>query len=74
MNKNKAKMAAGVFCATFFLMLALLAKLAPWALVWILWTFAVPGVFKFCRVTYIWLLGMAEPAAEKQEGAHEQTD
>lgn len=60
---SKAKARIVTVCLFVFIVLlcANIVALWPRALPWVLGVFAIPGAWKFCRVTYKWLTVEEQP-------------
>lgn len=54
-NKQKAKVVTAVIFAFILLLCSNLVALFPAVLVWVLFIFAIPGAWWFCKVAYLWL-------------------
>lgn len=55
-SETKAKLVTALLCALLCLLCSDIVGMWPAALPYILGAFAVPGIWKFARVLYIWLL------------------
>ena len=66
MYPKKARFVTIMFCGMVFTSLTEIALMAPWTLTWILAAFAVPGAWKFVRVTYIWMQDKGPAPEEKR--------
>lgn len=61
MSKWKAKVVTALFMILLIVLAADVVAVIPKSLPWILGVFAIPGVWKFARVLYIWMTTESEP-------------
>ncbi len=54
-TQRKMRLIAALFCGMFLAILAVAGWLCPALIPWIEAPFAVAGVWKFFRVTYVWM-------------------
>ena len=66
MYPKKARLVTILFCGLMFMSLIEIVLMWPKTLTWILAAFAIPGAWKFVRVTYIWMQDKGPAPEEKR--------